>query len=128
MSSPSRRRFLAAAAAGLLPAVARPADPAPLLLSPPYRWTLSPPLVSPTDRPDDPCHAVKDPTVVFHKGKWHLFATIRSKTRTHQIEYLAFADWKKADAAPRHVLGVSDGYFCAPQVFFFTPHKKWYLV
>src|SRR5204863_7516248 len=100
----SRPRSLAAPPAGLRPSATRAADPAPPLLSPPCRWTLTPPLVSPADRPADPCHAVKDPSVVFHAGKWHLFATIRSRTRTHQIEYLAFADWHKADAAPRHVL------------------------
>jgi hypothetical protein len=104
------------------------ADPAPPLLAPPYRWELSPPLVAPAERPGDPCHAVKDPTVVFHDGRWHLFCTIRSKTRTHQIEYLSFTDWSKANEAKRHVLTVSDGYFCAPQVFYYTPHKKWYLV
>jgi hypothetical protein len=101
---------------------------APPLLSPPYRWDLSPPLVAPADRPGDPCHAIKDPTVVFHDGRWHLFCTIRSQKRTHQIEYLAFADWSKANDAKRHVLTVTDGYFCAPQVFYFTPHRKWYLV
>jgi hypothetical protein len=128
MKSLSRRQFLAASAAGLLPATARSADPAPPVLSPPYQWTLSPPLISPADRPADPCHAIKDPSVVFHAGKWHVFATIRSKIRTHQIEYMSFADWPKANDAPRHVLTVTDGYFCAPQVFFFTPHRKWYLI
>ena len=110
----------------LLTAVA-PAAEAPLL-SPPYHWKLSAPLISPADRPADPCHAVKDPSVVFHDGKWHVFATIRSQKRTHQIEYLSFTDWSKADAAERHVLTLTDGYFCAPQVFYFTPHKKWYLI
>ncbi len=100
----------------------------PPLLSPPYRWTLSPPLVAPAERPEDPCVSVKDPSVVFHGGKWHLFCTIRSKKRTHQIEYLSFADWPKANEAKRHVLTLTDGYFCAPQVFYFTPHKKWYLI
>jgi hypothetical protein len=98
------------------------------LLTPPYRWVLSPPLVAPAERPDDPCHSVKDPTVVSHDGRWHLFCTIRSRKRTHQIEYLSFADWSKANDARRHVLTLTDGYFCAPQVFYFTPHKKWYLV
>src|SRR5204863_9963806 len=65
---------------------------------------------------------------VFHEGRWHLFSTIRSKKRTHQIEYLSFEDWKKAEAAPRHILTFNSGYFCAPQVFCFTPHKKWYLL
>lgn len=128
MTPPSRRDFLAASAAGLVPATAGAAGPAPPLLAPPYRWSLSRPLVSPARRPADPCHAVKDPSVVSHGGRWHLFATIRSRTRTHQIEYLSFADWDKADAAPRHVLALTDGYFGAPQVFWFTPHRRWYLV
>jgi hypothetical protein len=66
--------------------------------------------------------------VVFHGGRWHLFCTIRSKKRTHQVEYLSFAGWTKADSAPRHILKVSDGYFGAPQVFYFAPQSKWYLI
>lgn len=93
-----------------------------------FKWTSSPPLVAPARRAVDPPHSIKDPTVVFFGGKYHLFCTIRSKVRTHQIEYLSFADWPAADEAERHVLTVSDGYFCAPQVFFFTPHNRWYLI
>lgn len=93
-----------------------------------FQWTAGPPLISPAERRSDPCHAIKDPTVVFHGGKWHVFATIRSQKRTHQIEYLNFTDWASADKAERHVLKISDSYFCAPQVFYFTPHKKWYLL
>jgi len=98
------------------------------LLAGRLKWTVGPPLVSPADRPSDPCDSVKDPSIVFYKDRWHLFCTIRSKVRTHQIEYLSFSDWKEANAAPRHILTVTDGYFCAPQVFYFTPHKKWYLI
>jgi hypothetical protein len=93
-----------------------------------FRWKSSPPLVAPAHRPEDPCVSVKDPTVVFHDGRWHLFCTIRSHQRTHQIEYLNFSDWKDADKAPRHVLKLHEGYFCAPQVFYFTPLKKWCLL
>lgn len=97
-------------------------------LTPPFAWKLSPPLISPAERPDDPCVSVKDPTVVFHEGKWHVFVTIRSKVRTHQIEYLCFDTWENAPKAERHILTCHDAYFCAPQVFYFTPHKKWYLI
>jgi hypothetical protein len=93
-----------------------------------FRWTTREPLVRPAQGRADPCHAIKDPTVIRHEDRWHLFCTIRSRTRTHQIEYLSFRDWKEADAAPRHVLTLSDGYFCAPQVFYFTPHKRWCLI
>lgn len=92
------------------------------------KWTSSGPLVAPVERPQDPCVSIKDPTVVFHDGRWHLFGTIRSEKRSHQIEYLSFTDWNGANAAPRHVLKVSDGYFCAPQVFWMTPLKKWVLL
>ncbi|MBI5393691.1 MAG: glycoside hydrolase [Verrucomicrobia bacterium] len=98
------------------------------LLSGNFVWTCSTPLVAPANRPEDPCHSVKDPTLVQHNGRWHLFTTIRSVKRTHQIEYLSFADWAEADKAQRHVLRLSDGYFCAPQVFWFRPHRKWYLI
>ena len=67
-----------------------------------FEWVVGPPLVSPADRPDDPCHAIKDPTIVRYGGRWHLFCSIRSRTRTHQIEYLSFEDWQDADPAERH--------------------------
>ena len=112
-----------ASPAGSAEAAAR--DP---LRSGAFRWTASPPLVAPANRPHDPCFSIKDPTVVRFDGRWHLFCTIRSEKRTHQVEYLSFADWKDAHAAKRHVLKVSDGYFCAPQVFYFEPHRKWYMI
>src|SRR5690242_14418204 len=60
-----------------------------------FRWVESPPLIEPVAGRDDPCHAIKDPSVVFYDKHWHIFATIRSRKRTHQIEYLSFADWDK---------------------------------
>jgi hypothetical protein len=98
------------------------------LLSGQFRWVATKPLVSPAKRPEDPCHAIKDPSVIRHDDRWHLFCTIRSRHRTHQIEYLSFADWRDADRAERHVLKLTDGYFGAPQVLHFTPHRKWYLL
>jgi hypothetical protein len=93
-----------------------------------FRWTVGEPLVAPVERPDDPCVSVKDPSIVFFEGRWHLFCTIRSEKRTHQIEYLSFADWDHANEAPRHVLTMHAASFCAPQVFWFAPHGKWYLI
>lgn len=107
------------------------ADPAPGvddLLRGTFRWASSAPLVAPIARPEDPCYSVKDPSVVRYQDRWHLFCTIRSEKRSHQIEYLSFADWKDANSAKRHVLTISDGYFCAPQVFYFSPQKKWYMI
>jgi len=93
-----------------------------------FKWTVSKPLIGPASRPANPCHAIKDPSVVRYDGKWHLFCTIRSRKPTHQIEHLSFVDWSTADKAERHVLDLGVNFFCAPQVFYFAPQKKWYLV
>src|SRR5262245_703513 len=93
-----------------------------------FQWRCFEPVLAPVERPDDPCYSVKDPTIVRFDGQWHLFCTIRSVKRSHQIEYLTFKDWKDASTAPRHILQLTNNYFCAPQVFYFTPHKKWYMI
>lgn len=97
-------------------------------LSAPFLWQLSSPVLAPADRPEDPCFSVKDPTVVNDGKRWHVFCTIRSTVRSHQIEYVSFDKWENANAAPRRLLKCREGYSCAPQVFYFHPHKKWYLI
>jgi hypothetical protein len=93
-----------------------------------FRWTSTPPLLAPHDRDGEHYYSVKDPSVVHHDGKWHVFCTVRGQKRSHNVEYFAFTDWDKAGEGERHLLPISDGYYCAPQVFYFRPHKKWYLV
>jgi Glycosyl hydrolase family 62 len=95
-----------------------------------FSWKASKPLldVGPDTSAADPQVAIKDPTVVFHDGAWHLFATVRMKSGRVDIEYLSFTDWALANQATRHVLALHDQYYCAPQMFYFRPHKKWYLV
>ncbi len=98
------------------------------LLAGRFKWTVSSPLVYPAERLTDLVYSVKDPTIVYFKGRWHLFCTIRGQARSHQIEYICFDDWKNIDAAKRYILTLTKGYFCAPQVFYFAPHKRWYLI
>lgn len=95
-----------------------------------FRWKASPPLidVGPGAAEPDPHLAIKDPTFVLYQGRWHLFATLRKKSGRVDIEYLNFVDWPDANRARRHVLNLHPQYYCAPQVFRFTPHRKWYLV
>ncbi len=97
-------------------------------LKTPFFWQLSPPVLSPANRPQDPCVSVKDPTVVHYEGQWHLFCTIRSQVRSHQIEYLSFEHWDEAGNARRHILHCREDFFCAPQVLYFRPQRKWYLI
>jgi hypothetical protein len=92
------------------------------------QWHISPPLLGPAASNSDTYFSVKDPTVVSNGGRWHVFATVRGQKRTHQIEYISFNDWNSTTDAERHFLEITNGYFCAPQVFYFTPHRKWYLL
>lgn len=94
----------------------------------PARWTYSAPLISPEERGEQPSRAQKDPTLVHHDGQWHVFMTVKLPGRS-AIEYCSFKDWRDADESKRVLLPLSDSdYFCAPQVFYFRPHKLWYLV
>ena len=94
----------------------------------PALWEYTAPLIAPEKRRQDPSRAQKDPTVVFHEGKWHVFMTVKLPGMS-AIEYCAFDKWENADAAPRTILKISSSkYYCAPQVFYFTPHRKWYLI
>jgi len=72
--------------------------------------------------------SVKDPSLVRFGDKWHLFCTVRGPQRTHAIVYSSFRDFSEANRAPRRILPCHPGYFCAPQVFYFTPQRKWYLI
>jgi hypothetical protein len=98
------------------------------LLAGRFKWKVSQPLVSPLQRKGDLTYSVKDPSIVYYQGRRHLFCTIRGKERSHQIEYLCFEDFSKVKTGKRQILKLSDGYFCAPQVFYFRPHRKWYLI
>lgn len=93
-----------------------------------FKWKTGLPLVLPADRSEESCFSIKDPSIVYYNRCWHLFCTVRAAKRTHTIEYLTFTDWKDANTVKRHILKCHSGYFCAPQVFYFTPQSKWYLI
>ena len=100
-----------------------------------FRWRVSQPIlaVSKNHLPESkqPWIAVKDPSVVRFDQKWHLFCTLR-KRKTGQgrirIGYCQFSDWSDAANADWQVLDLTMDYHGAPQIFFFEPHEKWYLI
>jgi hypothetical protein len=115
-------------AATLIFLPAAPAKTQTPALKLPASWEYTAPLIAPEKRTANPSRAQKDPTVVFHKGKWHVFMTVKLPGKS-AIEYCSFDKWQNADKSKRTILPVSDSdYYCAPQIFYFTPHKKWYLI
>lgn len=97
----------------------------------PRGWTSTDALVFPTADASHPIVAVKDPTVVHHDGRWHIFATTAATTGAWGMAYFSFATWEEAPTAKPFHLDLNPhlaGYNCAPQVFYFRPQKTWYLI
>ncbi|MFV1966474.1 MAG: non-reducing end alpha-L-arabinofuranosidase family hydrolase [Pirellulaceae bacterium] len=105
-----------------------PESVAQVKLSGDFRWKTTTPWVLPQDIAGISCYSIKDPSIVRYEGRWHLFCTIRGKERSHAVVYLSFEEWNEAGSAKRHLLPMHDGYYCAPQVFYFSPHARWYMI
>jgi len=98
----------------------------------PLRWKSTDILIKPISDESHTIVSVKDPTVVYWKGMWHIYATAYSTSaRTWSMVYLNFKEWSEAPMAKLTYIDVNPnlkGYHCAPHLFYFTPHNKWYIV
>lgn len=98
---------------------------------PPGSWIVSPPLFQPGPADAFDETAVKDPSIVFFEGQWHLFYTARSR-HEYGIGYASAKSLEALVTAQRHHLtqlrGEQSAYAAAPQVFFFAPRNLWYLL
>jgi len=74
--------------------------------------------------------AVKDPSIVYFEGMWHVFFTARS-TENSTTGYVSAKNLAGLQSAPRHELEMIRGnnrYGCAPHVLYYRPQGKWYLI
>jgi hypothetical protein len=97
----------------------------------PFSWVTTGPLLSPQPDAEHAIVSLKDPTVVFADGRWHVYATTADTHSQWSMAYLSFARWEEAAQAKPYFLDQNPnlrGYHCAPQVFYFRPQKKWYLI
>jgi len=96
-----------------------------------YTWSSSSQLMGPKSDAAHPNIAgLKDPSVVYSGGKWHVFASIASSAGYNMV-YLSFTDWSQAASATHYYLdrsAIGTGYRAAPEVFFNEPQNLWYLV
>lgn len=99
-------------------------------LNGPLHWTTGDAVVVPA--PDARgIVSVKDPSIVRYNDRWHIYATTAATNGAWGMVYLSFADWADAASAKPYYLDQNPnlrGYHCAPQVFYFRPQKKWYLI
>lgn len=73
--------------------------------------------------------AVKDPTIVYSGGRYHLFYTGRDNS-LWRMGYASATSVSGLNSASRSFMSALNGgsYFCAPQVFWFGVKGKWFLV
>ena len=144
MLKPSIVRFVVAMAMGPAtpfvlaaePAASVPGMPASAAASVagfagPFKWKSSGVLIKPVSDENHKLVSVKDPTVVYYADRWHVYATTANERSQWSMVYLSFKDWSEAASAKSYYMDANPnlrGYHCAPQVFFFRPHRKWYLV
>lgn len=98
----------------------------------PLKWKSTGVLVKPVSDEMHKIVSVKDPTVVRFNDLWHIYATVYSTSaKTWNMVYLNFKDWSDAPNAKLYFMDQNPnlrGYHCAPHLFYFRPHQKWYLV
>jgi hypothetical protein len=123
----------------------------PGLLGKPIKWVSTDILVAPKNDPTHFLYSIKDPTIFRYHDKWEIYATAymvsgpaaaallnpgtnppsQSQRRGGgwSMIHTSFGDWKNAPGAKLFYMDTKPGfggYKCAPEVFYFTPQKKWY--
>jgi hypothetical protein len=127
----------------------------PGLLGKPIKWKSTGVLVAPQNDATHFLYSVKDPTIFRYHDKWEIYATafmvsgpaaaalLNPSVNTNSPDqgrrrgggggwsmiHTSFADWKDAPNAKLFYMDTRPGfggYKCAPEVFYFTPQKKWY--
>lgn len=96
-----------------------------------FQWHSSGQLIAPKSDATHNLRAVKDPSVVYSGGKYHVFVSTTNQSGSYSMAYLNFTDWSQAAAAPLTYLDqtpIGTGYKAAPQAFYFAPQGLWYLV
>ena len=139
---------------GPLPEIHSPVpNTLPGLLGKPIKWKSTGILVAPQNDATHFVYSVKDPTIFRYNGRWEIYATAylasgpaaaallnpgtnqpapgqrRGGGGGWSMIHTSFADWKDAPDARLFYMDTKPGfggYKCAPEVFYFSPQKKWY--
>jgi endo-1,4-beta-xylanase len=96
-----------------------------------FRWHSSGVLISPKSDATHNLIAIKDPSVVFFRDRWLVYATSVNSAGNYSMVFTSFSNFSRAGAASQFYLdksSIGPGYRAAPQLFFFAPQDKWYLV
>jgi hypothetical protein len=94
-----------------------------------FTWTSTDRLISPKND-SRAISGIKDPSIIYDRGTYHVFASTAVEAG-YNLVYLNFTDFAEAHTADFFYLdqsAIGTGYRAAPEVFYFTPQKLWYLI
>ena len=107
----------------------------------PYKkWVVSKPVFTPGPKGTFDDVAVKDPTIVYYNGNYHMFYTSKASMEARrQLTYSGTGGSCTAYVCAPTLETLNEGrrsnlsemyksVIIAPQVFYFRPHKLWYLI
>jgi hypothetical protein len=96
-----------------------------------FVWQSTSVLLSPQSDATHDLVSIKDPSIVRFNDKWQVFVSTVTTGGGYSMAYLTFPEWDRvAEATFTHLdqTPTLRGYHAAPQVFFFAPQQKWYLI
>jgi endo-1,4-beta-xylanase len=96
-----------------------------------FAWSTPGPLLSPKSDATHSLVSVKDPSVVYFNNKWQVFVSTVDVNGVYSMAYITFPDWDHTADATFTYLDQTPtlrGYHTSPEIFFFAPQNKWYLV
>jgi predicted GH43/DUF377 family glycosyl hydrolase len=102
-----------------------------------YRyWTVSKPIFQAVEQGAFENVAVKDPSIVYYDGQYHLFYTGKRVDETAEgvtysitTGYVAAPTLEELNTANRYNLSeIVGGNIIAPQIFYFSSQKLWYIM
>lgn len=99
-------------------------------------WTVSKPIFQAVEQGAFENVAVKDPSIVYYDGQYHLFYTGKRADETAEgpkysitTGYVTAPTLEELNTAKRHNLSeIVGGNIIAPQIFYFEPQKLWYII
>ncbi|NOR75737.1 MAG: hypothetical protein GQ525_11325 [Draconibacterium sp.] len=100
------------------------------------KWTISEPILTAGSQGTFDDVAVKDPSIVYYKNKYHLFYTAKSEMQIDgksrysiSCAYTSAETLENINNAERfNIDSIVGDMVIAPQVFYFEPQKLWYII
>lgn len=104
------------------------------------KWIVSKPIFTKGKEGEMDDASVKDPSIVFYNGKYHLFYTTKALKKTKHLHkniskngsglgYVSAPTLEGLNSAKRFNMdSICESVIVAPQVFYFEPQKLWYII